>query len=95
MFSKTNEPNSLNYFDCRKFSKKPDGLQILKLQTDHTETNEHIEKWILENLKGRYYIGRHLDVDRNGTIKNYLLVAFESPKELSIFNLSCPYIQRH
>ena len=70
-------------------------LQILKLKTDHTETNEHIEKWILENLKGRYYIGRHLDVDRNGTIKNYLLVAFESPKELSIFNLSCPYIQRH
>ena len=95
MFSKTKEPNSLNYFDCRKFSKKPDGLQILKLQTDHTETNEHIEKWILENLKGRYYIGRHLDVDRNGTIKNYLLVAFENPKELSIFNLSCPYIQRH
>ena len=95
MFSKTNEPNSLNYFDCRKFSKKPDGLQILKLQTDHTETNEHIEKWILENLKGRYYIGKHLDVDNHGTIKNYLLVAFENPKELSIFNLSCPYIQRH
>ena len=95
MFSKTKEPNSLNFFDCRKFTKKPDGLQILKLSTDHTETNEHIEKWILENLKGRYYIGRHLDVDRNGTIKNYLLVAFENPKELSIFNLSCPYIQRH
>ena len=27
-------------------------------------------------------------------IKNYFLVAFENSKELSIFNLSCPYIQR-
>ena len=95
MFSKTKEPNPLNFFECRKITKKPDGLQMLKINFDHTETSEHMEKWILENLKGRYYIGRHLDVDRNGTIKNYLLVAFESPKELSIFNLSCPYIQRH
>ena len=71
MFSKTKEPNSLNFFDCRKFTKKPNGLQILKLSTDHTETNEHIEKWILENLKGRYYIGKHLDVDNHGTAKNY------------------------
>ena len=94
MFSKTKEPNSLNFFDCRKFTKKPNGLQILKLSTDHTETNEHIEKWILENLKGRYYIGKHLGVDNHGLIKNYFLVAFENSKELSIFNLSCPYIQR-
>ena len=94
MFSKTKEPNSLNFFDCRKFTKKPSGLQILKLSTDHTETNEHIEKWILENLKGRYYIGKHLGVDNHGLIKNYFLVAFENSKELSIFNLSCPYIQR-
>jgi len=48
----------------------------------------------LENLKGRYYIGKHLDVDNHGLIKNYFLVAFENSKELSIFNLSCPYIQR-
>ena len=67
---------------------------MLKINFDHTETSEHMEKWILENLKGRYYIGKHLDVDNQGTIKNYLLVAFENPKELSIFNLSCPYIQR-
>ncbi len=95
MFSKNNEPNPLNFFDCRKFTKKPDGLQILKLPTDNTDTDEYIEKWILENLKSRYYIGKHLDVDRHGSIKNYLLVAFENPKELSIFNLSCPHIQRH
>ena len=56
MFSKTKEPNPLNFFECRKITKKPDGLQMLKINFDHTETSEHMEKWILENLKGRYYI---------------------------------------
>jgi hypothetical protein len=54
-----------------------------------------LEKWILENLKGRFYIGKHLDVDVNGKIQNMILVGFENPKELSIFNLSCPFIKRH
>jgi len=94
MFSKNNQVNPLNYFNCRQFTKKPDGLQILKLQTDHTETNEHIEKWILENLKGRYYVGKHLAVDNQNRIRNFILVGFENPKELSLFNLSCPHIHR-
>lgn len=95
MFSKTKEPNPLNFFECRKITKKPDGLQMLKINFDHTETSEHMEKWILENLKGRFYIGKHLDVDVNGKIQNMILVGFENPKELSLFNLSCPFIKRH
>ena len=50
MFSKTKEPNPLNFFECRKITKKPDGLQMLKINFDHTETSEHMEKWILENI---------------------------------------------
>lgn len=94
MFSKTNQVNPLNYFNCRQFTKKPHGLEFLKLNYDWNDNEELLEKWILENLKGRYYIGKHLDVDNHGLIKNYFLVAFENSKELSIFNLSCPYIQR-
>lgn len=94
MFSKTNQVNPLNYFNCRQFTKKPHGLEFLKLNYDWNDNEELLEKWILENLKGRYYIGKHLDVDSHGLIKNYFLVAFENSKELSIFNLSCPYIQR-
>jgi|TARA_A200000113_G_scaffold224751_1_gene243469 hypothetical protein len=95
MFSKTNQVNPLNYFNCRQFTKKPHGLEFLKLNYDWNDNEELLEKWILENLKGRFYIGKHLDVDVNGKIQNMILVGFENPKELSLFNLSCPFIKRH
>lgn len=95
MFSKTNQVNPLNYFNCRQFTKKPKGIEFLKLNFDWNDTEEMIEKWILENLKGRFYIGKHLDVDQHGKIQDIILVGFENSKELSIFNLSCPFIKRH
>ena len=95
MFSKTNQVNPLNYFNCRQFTKKPHGLEFLKLNYDWNDNEELLEKWILEILKGRFYIGKHLDVDVNGKIQNMILVGVENPKELSRFNLSCPFIKRH
>ena len=95
MFSKTNQVNPLNYFNCRQFTKKPNGLEFLKLNYDWNDNEELLEKWILENLKGRFYIGKHLGVDVDKKIVNHILVGFENSKELSIFNLSCPYIKRH
>ena len=95
MFTKTNQVNPLNFFDCRKFTKKPDGLEYLKLDFDWNDNEDILEKWIIENLKGRFYIGKHLDVDQDGKIKNIILVGFENSKELSLFNLSCPFIKRH
>ena len=93
MFSKTNQVNPLNFFDCRKFTKKPFGLEYLKLEFDWNDNQELLEKWIEENLKGRYYIGKHIGVNQEGKIQNYILVGFENSKELSLFNLSCPYIK--
>ena len=95
MFTKTNQVNPLNLFDCRKFTKKHDGLEYLKLDFDWNDNEDILEKWIIENLKGRFYIGKHLDVDQDGKIKNIILVGFENSKELSLFNLSCPFIKRH
>jgi hypothetical protein len=94
MFSKTNQVNPLNFFNCRKFTKKPFGLEYLKLSFDWNDNEEVLEKWIMENLKGRFYIGKHLDVNHEGKIENIILVGFENSKELSIFNLSCPFIKR-
>ena len=42
----------------------------------------------------RYYVGKHLAVDNQNRIRNFILVGFENPKELSLFNLSCPHIHR-
>jgi len=93
MFSKTNQVNPLNLFDCRKFIKKPKGLEFLQVSFDWSDNENLIEKWIEENLKGRYYVGKHLAVNKEGKIQNYILVGFENPKELSLFNLSCPFIR--
>lgn len=95
MFSKTGKINPLNFFNCRKFVKKPDGLEFLQLHYNWSDTEDILEKWIEEHLKGRYYIGRHLCVDtKDGNVSNCILVGFENPKELTIFNLSCPHIKR-
>lgn len=94
MFSKTNQVNPLNFFDCRKFTKKPDGLEYLQLNYNWNDNEEILEKWIVDNLKGRYYIGKHLTLDHQEKPYLCILVGFENSKELSIFNLSCPHIAR-
>lgn len=93
MFQKTNKPNPLNYFNVRRFKKKPKNLQCGKYQIDGDDVTENnIIRWINENLKSRFYFGRHLVLDDEGKFQYVFLIGFESPKEMSIFNLSCPHI---
>jgi hypothetical protein len=91
MLQKTNTPNPLNFFNVRRFKKKPKNLicQLLSLGQD---SEEPIVNWIDQNLKSRFYFGRHLQLNSLGKFDYVYLVGFESPKEMSIFNLSCPYL---
>jgi hypothetical protein len=91
MLQKTNTPNPLNFFNVRRFKKKPKNLicQPLSLRQDNEEP---IVNWIDQNLKSRFYFGRHLQLNSLGKFDYVYLVGFESPKEMSIFNLSCPYL---
>ena len=41
MFPKNNTPNPLNIYDCRKFGKKPHGLEFLQL--DYTMFDQSLE----------------------------------------------------
>ena len=45
--------------------------------------------------KGRYYIGKHPDVDNHGKYKKLSLVAFENPKRTFHSILVVPRSQRH
>jgi hypothetical protein len=95
MFPKTNIPNPLNFLDARKFSKKPKGMVFQELKDQSHEYQKIVENWIVDNLKSRYYIGKHIKIDKKDQITNSILVGFEDQKEMSIFNLSCPHITRH
>lgn len=54
-----------------------------------------ISKWILDNLKGRFYIGNALTIQTKETksIAKVLKIGFENPKELSYFTLACPHLK--
>jgi hypothetical protein len=95
MFPKTNIPNPLNFLDARKFTKKPKGMEFQELSDKNHEYQTIVESWIVDNLKSRYYIGKHVKVNKSDQIIHSILVGFEEPKEMSIFNLSCPHISRH
>jgi len=51
-----------------------------------------LAKWITENLKGRYYIGKSVDLIDN-SIETVVKIGFEDPKELSFFTLACPLLK--
>lgn len=92
MFQKTNKPNPLNFFNVRRFKKKPKNLECNRYQIWEEDVESKIIKWIDNNLRSRYYFGRHLQLNDEGKFQYIFLVGFESPKEMSIFNLSCPFI---
>jgi len=95
MFPKTNIPNPLNFLDARKFTKKPKGLVFQELPEKGHEYLKIVENWIVDNLKSRYYIGNHIKIDKSDQVVHSILVGFEDPKEMSIFNLSCPHFPKH
>jgi hypothetical protein len=52
-----------------------------------------IRKWILKNLKSRFFIGKKIDLDKENTITSMINLGFEDPKELSYFMLACPLLK--
>lgn len=51
----------------------------------------NLDKWIYQNLNGRYYIGQSIDVIDN-TVIYTTKIGFEQEKELSFFRLACPHL---
>ena len=91
---KTNQPNRLEVFECRQSNVAPIHFEYIKLPLTYN-LQDSISKWITENLKGRYYVGKSLGIDKQGvnTFTTVLKVGFEEPKELSYFTLACPLLK--
>jgi hypothetical protein len=51
----------------------------------------NVDRWIYQNLNGRYYVGQSIDIVYN-TIIYTTTICFEQEKEMSFFKLACPLL---
>ena len=80
------------FFEIRKLSHQPPHLEIIDLPFTYN-VEKVIEKWIVKNLKHRYYISKTIGLTKSNKIDNVLRVGFEDKKELSYFILACPHLK--
>ena len=89
---KIKEPNALNFFEVRRAKLPPPYFEYILLPTRYN-LEQSLIKWIDQNLRGRFYVGRAIGVLPNNGIENMTKVGFEEAKELSYFTLACPYLK--
>ena len=84
--------NPLNVFDVRRTEYPLDFFEYANINFGYNLQGA-LEKWIDENLKGRYYLGKKVVLTEQGKIDYAIQVGFEDSKELSYFMLACPYLK--
>lgn len=63
--------------------------------TDSDFFEGNIKKWILNKLKGRFFILKVPNVDTDGKLRSSIFVGLEEEKEMTYFLLACPYLRRN
>ena len=89
---KIKEPNPLDFLGIRRLNIPPDHFEYILLPYVYN-IEQSIEKWIVENLKGRFYVGKSLSINDNNQIDRVFKVGFEEHKELTYFTLACPLLK--
>jgi hypothetical protein len=89
---KLKEPNPLNFFDLRQLKVPPEHFEYVSIQMNYN-IQDSISKWIIDHQKGRFYVGKSVEVDSSNQIVTLLRIGFEDHKELSYFTLACPYLK--
>ena len=89
---KLKDPNPLNFFNIRKLNTVPPHFEFISIPM-HYNLQESIEKWILKNLKGRFYVGQNINLSTSNTLTPVLQIGFEEGKEMSYFTLACPHLK--
>ncbi len=85
-------PNPLNLTEMRKVYRMPPNFKTIKF-SDLVSMKE-IEAWIYQNLDSRYCIRRISGVADDGKLTTILEIGFEDARELTMFTLGCPYLNR-
>ena len=88
MAIKHDKPNALSYFKMRRVNFACPYFTYTTISPSSIQL-ESIVSWIEENLNSRYYIekGISISTDPPHSIQYNFTVGFESPGELTFFNL--------
>ena len=89
---KNKKANPLNFFQIRRLEVPPGHFEYSSIPLKYN-LEDSLSKWIEENLKGRYYVGKDLGIDKDNSLSIVIKIGFEEPKELSYFNLACPHLK--
>jgi hypothetical protein len=84
-------PNYLNILNIRKLNFIPKHFTTIKIINESYWGNSiltSLDKWIYNNLNGRYAIVEDLDILENKTVK-VCKIGFEIRSESSYFTLGC------
>jgi hypothetical protein len=87
------EPNPLNFYGIRQVRIPPPHFECIVIDHQIYNLEQTINKWINENLRGRFYVGTITTLDSTNQFQKGIKVGFENPKELSYFTLACPYLK--
>ena len=89
---KFKEPNPLNLFGIRRLKVPSPHCDYIKIPLRYN-LERSIQKWIDDNLKGRYYIGTTITITQGSGTETVCKIGFEDTKELSYFTLACPLLK--
>jgi hypothetical protein len=83
--------NPLNVHQVRRASFCPPYFETAEL-SKRSNLSRLIDEWIYSNLAGRYYIGETVISEEGSSLRHTTVIGFETPSELSLFMLGCPYL---
>lgn len=94
MALKYGKPNPLNYYGIRRVNFAAPHFLYTTLDKYTPSFIKELDKWIKDNLNGRYYIGQNLDLSSARSFIYNTKIGFENEKELSFFTIACPLLQQ-
>lgn len=65
------------------------GSVFSSLDTNRLNTEAAVRNWLHENVDGRFFIGRHCNLERHVFVEA-LIAAFENPQDATYFSLVLP-----
>jgi len=84
--------NPLNVLGQRRLSYIP--LHFSTIKTQNYFDKEKIDQWIYYNLNSRYCVKLKQGLNSDRKFTDICEIGFEDPKELTMFSLSCPYLNQ-
>jgi hypothetical protein len=91
MSLKTGKINPLNVLEERKCNFPAHHFHYISIEKYSPGFVSTLNRWIYDNLNGRYYVGPSISLINNSIVYN-TSIGFENEKELSFFSLACPHL---